>query len=149
MTRTLEQDQAALGRDERLPEPPFEPSCEAVANRYKVLFTTMPEKLWHLQSLRSLALQVAECEIALAKMHKKMAGQDFVDWEGKPNPLVGMIARYQTSLGNLLLKLRALPEQSDIEGLARIAADELKANKTLTAVQSNPVSSLNLIAKQG
>jgi hypothetical protein len=149
MTRTLEQDQAALGRNERLPEPPFEPSCQEVHDRYKIIFTTMPESLWHLQSLRSLALQVAECEVTLARMHKEMVGQSFIDWEGKPNPLVGMITRQQTILGNLLVKLRALPEQADIDGMARKTSDEIKANQTLTTVQSSPIASLNLIAKNG
>lgn len=147
MTRTLEQDQAALGRDERLPEPPFEASSQEVYDRYKLIFTTMPEKLWHLQSLRSLALQVAECEVILARMHKDMHNKEFVDWEGKPNPLVGMITRQQTVLGNLLVKLRALPEQADIDGLARNTADEIKANQALTSVQNSPVATLNLIAK--
>jgi hypothetical protein len=82
-------------------------------------------------------------------MHKEMVGQSFIDWEGKPNPLVGMITRQQTILGNLLVKLRALPEQADIDGMARKTSDEIKANQTLTTVQSSPIASLNLIAKNG
>lgn len=147
MTRTIDQDREAMSRDERIPDPPFEPTCPEVLERFRLIYTTMPEKLWHLQALRSLALQVAETEVTLAEMQKQMRGQKFIDWEGKPNALVGMITKQQVVLGGLYVKLRAIPEFSDLAGATKTTEAELKASQTPLSSVGKPSQVLSLIPR--
>lgn len=126
MTRTLEQDQASIDRNERIPAPPYMPSNSVVMERYRELMSSLPEKYWHLNALWSIALQAAETEYLIHRMQEELSTQTVMTWEGKVNPLIAAITSQRAMLASLYVKLRAVPA-TDVSSAVKLTKDENEA----------------------